>query len=166
MHENGYENGEEEIYGDEGENMHEHGENDLEGDEIDYDDEDMMAGGQVGGEGVYNEFGEDGVGDDGGMMEDELDEEDDEDFFNERQMNGDGGDGVHSSSSTSLGGRYACKFCTFVAKSQAKLNVHLTTHYNLKRFMCPICKRRANFKWDIQKHLRKIHNNFTDEVIT
>ena len=61
--------------------------------------------------------------------------------------------------------RHICKFCSFVAKSPAKLQLHLATHYNLKPFMCPICKRRANFKWDIQKHLRKIHNDHTSEVI-
>lgn len=63
------------------------------------------------------------------------------------------------------GGRYPCSFCPFQGKNHAKLQLHLATHYNLKQFMCPICKRRANFKWDIQKHLRKIHNDYESEVI-
>jgi Zn ribbon nucleic-acid-binding protein len=61
--------------------------------------------------------------------------------------------------------RYQCRICMFVAKNHAKLQLHLATHYNLKPFVCPICHRRANFKWDIQKHLRKIHNDYTSEVI-
>jgi hypothetical protein len=61
--------------------------------------------------------------------------------------------------------RSQCKFCSFIAKSPAKLQLHLATHYNLKPFMCPVCKRRANFKWDIQKHLRKIHNDHHSDVI-
>lgn len=174
-------------YDDDEENMHHHngdedggdleedashlrqpGNEEGEDEEIDYgDDEDMMGGHNNNNGGAYNEFGEDG--DMMGGMDDQIDEDEDEDedFFNERngQMMG-GLNGVQSSSSSSFtaNGRYSCKLCTFVGKSQAKLNVHMTTHDNLKRFMCPICKRRANFKWDIQKHLRKIHNNFTDEV--
>jgi len=61
--------------------------------------------------------------------------------------------------------KFQCKFCTFVGKNHAKLQLHLATHYNLKQYMCPICKRRANFKWDIQKHMRKIHNDHQSEVI-
>jgi len=61
--------------------------------------------------------------------------------------------------------RFQCKFCSFVGKNHAKLQLHLATHYNLKPFVCPICNRRANFKWDIQKHLRKIHNDYVSEVI-
>jgi hypothetical protein len=41
----------------------------------------------------------------------------------------------------------------------------MSTHENLKPYMCPICKKRANFKWDIQKHLRKVHLNMHDEVV-
>ena len=61
--------------------------------------------------------------------------------------------------------RSQCKFCSFIAKSPAKLQLHLATHYNLKPFMCPVCKRRANFKWDIQKHLRKIHMDHHSDII-
>jgi hypothetical protein len=41
----------------------------------------------------------------------------------------------------------------------------MSTLENLKPYMCPICKKRANFKWDIQKHLRKVHLNMHDEVV-
>lgn len=115
-----------------------------EDDEIDYDEEDIIQE-EHGG---YDEFGE---GDETAPVED------DEDFFNERSQD-------PSSSAFASSARYSCKFCSFVAKSHGKLKLHLSTHYNLKRYMCPICKRRANFKWDIQKHMRKIHQNFTLEV--
>lgn len=113
------------------------------------------------------------------MMENgEYDEEDD--FFNERggqneePQVGSQSNGGHygATSNTSLNAsqsqyvnRFQCNFCSFSAASHAKLQSHLAIHYNLKPFMCPICKRRANFKWDIQKHMRKIHNDHTSEVI-
>lgn len=61
--------------------------------------------------------------------------------------------------------KHKCKFCPFVGRSQAKVQLHMATHYNLKQYMCPICKKRANFKWDIQKHMRKIHNDYQSEVV-
>jgi hypothetical protein len=61
--------------------------------------------------------------------------------------------------------RFTCTYCSFTAASHAKLQSHMAIHYNLKPFMCPICRRRANFKWDIQKHMRKIHNDHTSEVV-
>jgi hypothetical protein len=141
-------------------------EDNLDDDGIDYD-EDEAAGDYANSGGpnpdeFVDEDEENDEGGGGGVDEDEGDEngqgDEDEDFFNERQqMNG----GAIQQSS-----RYQCKFCAFVAKNHAKLQLHLATHYNLKPFMCPICKRRANFKWDIQKHLRKIHNDFTSEVHT
>ena len=63
------------------------------------------------------------------------------------------------------GNRFQCQYCTFSAASHAKLQSHMAIHYNLKPFMCPVCKRRANFKWDIQKHMRKIHGDYTSEVV-
>jgi hypothetical protein len=60
---------------------------------------------------------------------------------------------------------YECHLCPYKAKNQAKLQFHLATHDNLKPYMCPVCKRRANFKWDIQKHLRKVHMDAESEVI-
>lgn len=90
------------------------------------------------------------------IIEDDLDVSDAE---NEYQ------DPLKSNFDIAQKSRSQCKFCSFVAKSPAKLQLHLATHYNLKPFMCPVCKRRANFKWDIQKHLRKIHNDHHSEVI-
>jgi len=71
---------------------------------------------------------------------------------------------LHNQSSQSEN-RFQCKFCSHIGKSHAKLQLHLATHYNLKQFMCPICNQRANFKWDIQKHIRKIHNDTESQVI-
>lgn len=112
------------------------------------------------------------------VLNDEDFPEEEEDFFNERQQQqqqsgesdymsqeADGFNGEPNYLGAHSKSRHICKFCSFVAKSPAKLQLHLATHYNLKPFMCPICKRRANFKWDIQKHLRKIHNDHTSEVI-
>lgn len=61
--------------------------------------------------------------------------------------------------------RFQCQFCSYIGKNHAKLQLHLATHYNLKQYQCPICNQRANFKWDIQKHMRKIHNDHVSEVI-
>ena len=58
-----------------------------------------------------------------------------------------------------------CTFCSYIGRSYAKLQLHLATHYNLKKFMCPICNKRANFKWDVQKHIRKVHNDNVSQVI-
>jgi len=38
-------------------------------------------------------------------------------------------------------------------------------HDQPKPFKCPKCTTRAAFKWDIEKHLRKIHNDYTSEVV-
>ena len=82
-----------------------------------------------------------------------------EDYNNDKSQN------VSSQQQESLSNKYQCKFCPFVGKNGAKLQLHLATHYNIKQYMCPVCNRRANFKWDIQKHLRKIHNNYELDVI-
>lgn len=127
---------------------------------------------------TLNENDQNGLGDemiDDGPIEDEMGmnqdeeclDEDDEDFFNERpqknQQFSQATNDLRQPSASS--GDFQCKFCPFVAKNHAKLQLHLSTHYNLKKFMCPICNRRANFKWDIQKHLKKIHNDHHSEVI-
>jgi hypothetical protein len=98
-------------------------------------------------------------------------EELDEDFFNERSNEPSSHQINHSMPLLNQNQhqqqvhRFKCDYCPFSAVSHAKLQSHMSIHYNLKRFMCPICKRRANFKWDIQKHMKKIHNDFTSDVI-
>ncbi|RNA39941.1 zinc finger Xfin-like [Brachionus plicatilis] len=110
---------------------------------------------------------DDADGDDGG---DELVQED---FFNEKsqqqQQPHSVDQGAESESEQKVmpepDVKNKCKFCPFVGRSQAKVLLHMATHYNLKQYMCPVCKKRANFKWDIQKHLRKSHNDYESEVV-
>ncbi|KAL4234325.1 hypothetical protein ACF0H5_005976 [Mactra antiquata] len=63
------------------------------------------------------------------------------------------------------GGIYKCQYCGFVANAPSKMDSHIATHTNLKRYMCPICGRRANWKWDIAKHIRSNHNDQVTQVI-
>lgn len=62
-------------------------------------------------------------------------------------------------------GLYKCQYCGFEANAPSKMNAHIATHTNLKRYMCPVCGRRANWKWDIAKHIRKDHNDQVTQVI-
>ena len=62
-------------------------------------------------------------------------------------------------------GIYKCQYCGFMANAPSKMNSHIATHTNLKRYMCPVCGRRANWKWDIAKHIRKDHNDQVTQVI-
>ena len=114
--------------------------------------------------------------DDDGNEEDDINHDDDDDDdhlqivedFDDQEGDADEQhmlDSIQSDLEQPHKSKSQCKFCSFIAKSPAKLQLHLATHYNLKPFMCPVCKRRANFKWDIQKHLRKIHNDHQSEVI-
>jgi hypothetical protein len=70
-----------------------------------------------------------------------------------------------SMNTTNNNNQLQCTFCSYIGRSYAKLQLHLATHYNLKKFMCPICNKRANFKWDVQKHIRKVHNDNVSQVI-
>jgi cytochrome c-type biogenesis protein CcmH/NrfF len=71
----------------------------------------------------------------------------------------------HQQSMNNNNNQLQCTFCSYIGRSYAKLQLHLATHYNLKKFMCPICNKRANFKWDVQKHIRKVHNDNVSQVI-
>ncbi|XP_053402465.1 uncharacterized protein LOC123548380 isoform X2 [Mercenaria mercenaria] len=62
-------------------------------------------------------------------------------------------------------GMYKCQYCGFIANAPSKMNSHIATHTNLKRYMCPVCGRRANWKWDIAKHIRRDHNDQITQVI-
>lgn len=62
-------------------------------------------------------------------------------------------------------GMYKCQYCGFIANAPSKMNSHIATHTNLKRYMCPVCGRRANWKWDIAKHIRRDHNDQVTQVI-
>ena len=63
------------------------------------------------------------------------------------------------------GGMYQCTYCGFTANAPSKMNMHIATHTNLKRYKCPICGRRANWKWDISKHIKRDHNDFETQVV-
>ncbi|KAH3773201.1 uncharacterized protein LOC127846484 [Dreissena polymorpha] len=62
-------------------------------------------------------------------------------------------------------GIFECQYCGFAANAPSKMNAHIATHTNLKRYMCPTCGRRANWKWDIAKHIRVAHNDQVTKVI-
>ncbi|VDI05492.1 Hypothetical predicted protein [Mytilus galloprovincialis] len=60
---------------------------------------------------------------------------------------------------------FKCEYCTFVTNAPSKLKAHVSTHMNLKQYMCPICGRRANWKWDIRKHIKKAHPETALDVV-
>ncbi|CAF0861756.1 unnamed protein product [Brachionus calyciflorus] len=111
------------------------------------------------------------------QQEDEIMQDEEEDFFNEKAQNNYEEEynenyvnyaeniNEHEEKIEADPVKNKCKFCPFVGRSQAKVQLHMATHYNLKQYMCPTCKKRANFKWDIQKHMRKIHNDYQSEVV-
>lgn len=70
------------------------------------------------------------------------------------------GDGGNTETTT-----FKCEYCTFVTNAPSKLKAHVSTHMNLKQYMCPICGRRANWKWDIRKHIKKSHPETGLDVI-
>ena len=63
-------------------------------------------------------------------------------------------------------GPVKCDHCPFTTNTTSKLKAHIATHFNLKRFKCPICGRRSNWKWDMRKHLKREHPEITRDVIT
>lgn len=52
-----------------------------------------------------------------------------------------------------------CEYCDFTANAASKMNAHVATHLNMKRFRCPVCGKRSNWKWDISKHMRNAHRS-------
>lgn len=60
---------------------------------------------------------------------------------------------------------FKCDYCPFVTNAPSKLKAHVSTHMNLKQYMCPICGRRANWKWDIRKHIKKAHPETALDVV-
>ncbi|XP_033754813.1 zinc finger protein 208-like [Pecten maximus] len=81
----------------------------------------------------------------------------DTDHVFDGEDNDDDSDSESTPLKPSPSGLYRCNFCDFVTNAQSKLKAHESTHTNLKQYMCPICGRRANWKWDIRKHIRKDH---------
>ncbi|CAL8078038.1 unnamed protein product [Calicophoron daubneyi] len=56
--------------------------------------------------------------------------------------------------------RLTCSICSYRAQNQSKLTNHMASHINLKRFKCPVCEQRSNYKWDVRKHLKNQHPTF------
>ncbi|CAL1532373.1 unnamed protein product [Lymnaea stagnalis] len=68
-------------------------------------------------------------------------------------------------------GAFVCEFpnCDFKASMADRMESHIAVHLNLKTFVCPTCGKRSNWKWDIVKHLNKVHMNPSagvEDVIT
>nr|KAG5712989.1 hypothetical protein BaRGS_021783 [Batillaria attramentaria] len=61
---------------------------------------------------------------------------------------------------------WKCNHCSYVVNCGSKMRTHVDTHYNLKQFKCPICGQRANWKYDIRKHMTVKHPGCEDDVIT
>ncbi|KAL7667424.1 hypothetical protein ACOME3_010308 [Neoechinorhynchus agilis] len=52
-------------------------------------------------------------------------------------------------------GRMECDICfKFGTYSTDKFYIHMAAHHNLKPFKCSFCGQRANYKSDVQKHIR------------
>ena len=60
---------------------------------------------------------------------------------------------------------FQCEYCTFQTNAPSKLSAHIATHVNLKVYMCPVCGRRANWKWDVRKHMKKEHPGSSLDVV-
>ena len=54
--------------------------------------------------------------------------------------------------------------CRFETRNEITLNQHINVHSD-RRFKCPHCETKSRWKWDINKHIRRIHNK-TDEETT
>ncbi|GFR93809.1 zinc finger protein 64 [Elysia marginata] len=68
-------------------------------------------------------------------------------------------------------GSFVCEYpnCDFKSTISDRMEVHLALHMNIKMFMCPTCGKRTNWKWDIVKHMNKVHMNpdaAVEDVIT
>lgn len=69
------------------------------------------------------------------------------------------------SPSPSKDGVFKCEYCPFITNAPSKLSAHVSTHTNLKQYMCPVCGRRANWKWDIRKHIKRDHPDSDLDVV-
>ncbi|CAF0737508.1 unnamed protein product [Didymodactylos carnosus] len=74
----------------------------------------------------------------------------------------------YDTSSSSLAKRFKkfrCPHCDHSAPTLTKLKLHVSTHINIKPYMCSLCGWRANLRWYIQCHAKKRHPNMTFEVL-
>ncbi|XP_059162480.1 uncharacterized protein LOC131945881 isoform X2 [Physella acuta] len=68
-------------------------------------------------------------------------------------------------------GTFVCEYpnCEFKTTTSERMEAHMAVHLNLKQYVCPTCGKRTNWKWDIVKHLNKVHMNpaaGVEDVIT
>lgn len=68
-------------------------------------------------------------------------------------------------------GSFVCEYpkCEFKTSISDRMETHMAVHLNLKLFMCPTCGKRTNWKWDVVKHMNKVHMNAAaaiEDVIT
>ncbi|XP_025114767.1 zinc finger protein 208-like isoform X6 [Pomacea canaliculata] len=61
---------------------------------------------------------------------------------------------------------FQCDHCAFTHIAPSKMRAHIETHLNLKQYKCPVCGRRANWKYDIRKHMKVEHSECKEDVIT
>ncbi|CAF0836184.1 unnamed protein product [Didymodactylos carnosus] len=61
--------------------------------------------------------------------------------------------------------KFRCPHCDHSAPTLTKLKLHVSTHINIKPYMCSLCGWRANLRWYIQCHAKKRHPNMNFEVL-
>ncbi|XP_061189633.1 zinc finger protein Xfin-like [Saccostrea echinata] len=101
-----------------------------------------------------------------------LDNDNEESNISSNTENSFGNDGTNSrensrsvSPSPSKDTVFKCEYCPFTTNAPSKLSAHVSTHTNLKQYMCPVCGRRANWKWDIRKHIKRDHPESSLDVV-
>ena len=57
-------------------------------------------------------------------------------------------------------GSFVCEYptCQYKTSTAEKMEDHIGVHLNIKKFMCPVCGKRTNWRWDIVKHMVKVHS--------
>ena len=60
---------------------------------------------------------------------------------------------------------FKCPKCSLAYDYPSKLKCHMEIHGDLKRFMCPHCGKRSNWRWDICKHINSSHPTSSPNVV-
>uniref|UniRef100_A0A0R3QYL1 C2H2-type domain-containing protein n=1 Tax=Brugia timori TaxID=42155 RepID=A0A0R3QYL1_9BILA len=54
--------------------------------------------------------------------------------------------------------RYGKKFkCSICQKVTKRFSEHMMHHANVKKYICPLCKKSFSHSWTIKRHLEKFH---------
>ena len=56
-------------------------------------------------------------------------------------------------------GRYNCRFCDRVYHDLHEYTRHMNAHNNIRPFKCHICDHSSSSKFNLQKHLLRVHQN-------